>query len=151
MKTFPFAEFKSIVVETAMELTSQGYQLTHAFPPELSVSYLKALDQTTVCEVSFQLLPYIDPFGFKVNLYRRPASEDAISRYCSLGIDLRNLMLGFYEKNPFPSGVFYWEFTDNQSLVSQLTRVQSILIDYGVKWLEDPSSNIDWVKKKQNA
>lgn len=154
METLPFPEFRSVVIETVSELTERGYQLSsvgHVNDLAVSTGYHKLLDPSTMCEISFQLLPYEEPFGFKVNLYRRPSSEDAVSRYCHLGIDLWNLMKGFFEIDPFPPGVFHWEFVHEQSLRTQIIHAQSLILKYGIPWLEDPLSNVDWVKKRRDT
>ena len=62
-------------------------------------------------------------------------------------IDLPNLLRGFYRLDMFLAGAFPWEFSDEPSLLNVLTGTTGLLIDYGIRWLEDPASNLDWVKQ----
>lgn len=75
------------------------------------------------------------------------ADED--SPFRPLIIDLRNLMLGLYDMNIFPSNQYAWEFTDEKTLVKQIEHAQHFVLEYGIKWLEDPMSNLEWVGRKR--
>ena len=104
------------------------------------------------CLIGFDFLrTTMIPNEFKVLLIRRRleihADED--SPYRPLIIDLRNLMLGLYDMNIFPPKQYAWEFTDEETLVEQIEHAQHFILDYGIKWLEDPRSNLNWIRRRK--
>ena len=53
----------------------------------------------------------------------------------------------FYRLSIFAPGTYFWEFSDETSLSELLASIKVWLIDYGINWLEDPKSNLEWVKQ----
>ena len=110
----------------------------------------------TVYEIDFQLVPqFMTPTKrwMNIDLFRRclitkPAASDGCT---PLAIDLVNLLRMYYRLSIFPPGVHIWEFSNETSLTKVLASVQVWLVDYGIKWLEDPASNIEWVKQPQGS
>ena len=96
-----------------------------------------------LCRIDFQLMQHFVPpvREFKVLLSRLKLPDFVADEtgYSPLTMDLPGLMSLVYKRNIVPPGK-YWEFTDERGLEEQLAHVQSLLMDYGIPWLEDPLS-----------
>ena len=141
-------KFKHTVLHATQPLIQHGYLVDESGSD--AIRFLKSPVTGVRCIIEFQLLPnFIPPsrlfnvWLFRVQLPDFPGSEQ---RYLPLAISLPNLMAGFYNLRIFPPEKYYWEFTEEQSLAEQITQAQSLLVDYGIRWLEDPASNIEWVR-----
>lgn len=139
--------FKRTVLRAASALMQQGYQLSAPQPASRAVQFYKKTTTGVCCYIEFDLKdwPTLTGREFDVVLLRRRLLDfptDEI-RYEGLGISLSDLMWYVYEYAEVPL-VHYWEFTDEQNLYEQLIRVQSLVIDYGIRWLENPESTDPW-------
>jgi hypothetical protein len=59
-------------------------------------------------------------------------------------------MFGLYSRDIFPPKQYDWEFSDKESLLKQIAHAQPLIIEHGIKWLEDPLSSIESVKQHKN-
>ncbi len=110
----------------------------------------KMLNSEIDCAIMFQLMQHSVPPRRRINVWLlrepRPTGRELAENYFPpLHIDLVNLVRGYYGIEVFSPGTFHWEFTDELGLFNQVQHIQSLLIEYGIKWLEDPFSNMDWV------
>lgn len=146
-------KFKRTVLRSTSHLAQRGYQVAEPGPGPEVVQFWKNPVTGIRCGVEFELIPqFIPPVRqFNVVLFRRrlPDFPEEELHYSPLAIDLPNLTRGFYRLSVLPLGK-YWEFTDEQSLSQQLAHAQSLLMDYGIPWLEDPTSNVEWVKHRKD-
>jgi hypothetical protein len=142
--------FKPIVLANAQELFALGYKLMDPDPALDLVGFRKDLVPNLICQVSYQLNHhYVSPVrSFSINLGRwwsppkaRPSDQ---AKFEPGGDKLFYLLQGLYGINCLPAGKYRWEFTDNDELVSQLRKANLYLIKYGLSWLEDPQSTVDW-------
>ena len=148
------SDFKAIVHSSPLKLVEHGYQILAEpsyFSSDYSPEFEKAISLGVICIIRFQPIPVPDIDSFQVFLIRRRleihADED--SPYRPLILDLRNLMLGLYGMDIFPPKQYHWEFTDEESLIERLKHAERYIVEYGIKWLEDPRSNIDWVRNRR--
>jgi hypothetical protein len=145
--------FKQTVLHAMSFLAQFGYQFQE---PRVGgfVPFQKIAADGTTYEIEFQLVPqFMTPTKrwMNIDLFRRclAPTPGKNSRCTPLAIDLSNLLRMFYQLNIFPPGTYIWEFSDEKSLTELLANVKVWLVGYGIKWLEDPKSNIDWVKQPQ--
>lgn len=136
-------KFKQTVLRATSALVQQGYQLSEHQPASDIVRFCKEPAADVSCCIDFQLLHHLIPparrFNVLVSRIRLPEFSQEESRYSPLAIDLPNLMWFVYGLQVVPVGRC-WEFTDEQSLLDQLTHAQSMVMDYVISWLEDPLS-----------
>jgi hypothetical protein len=146
--TMSIIDFESIVKNSTLRLTELGYQ----FQNETSlyaVEFWKIPFTGVYCLIGFDLFESsVLPYKFKILLIRRRLEDftDDESRYSPLYFDMRNLMLRLHRIDIFPSNQYAWEFIDETSLINQVLNAQSFVVEYGINWLEDPKSNINWSK-----
>jgi hypothetical protein len=110
--------------------------------PEV-VQYSKVIAPDVSCYIDFQLKQFFRPpvrqfdviLG-RIRLSGYPRNE---LRYAQLHINLWQFMwlvhgiqIGPVDKQ--------WEFTNNEDLKEQVVRAQTLLFDYGIPWLENPST-----------
>ena len=147
MKAMTEEDFKRAVNNITVELMNHGYKIQKE-PPIYSVELGKVLTVGVYCLIRFQLVHVPDISMFKVTLIRRRLENFPVEevRYKPLYMDVLNLLLWFYKKDIFPPTQYAWKFTDEASLLKQITDAQSLVVEYGIPWLEDPMSNIEWVK-----
>lgn len=146
-----FGEFASAVQNHMPRLQQAGYQLEGMERP--FVTLVKRLPPETICTIRFDLLDEIPlpvtPYRqFDVELFRASPSHGAQS-YKPLAIDLRNLLWGYYRLDTLAYEFDHtgkWTFTNREQLIKHLETAHSLLIEYAVPWLHDPSSDIEWVK-----
>ena len=113
----------------------------------------KSVDTGVRFGIQYELLPhFIDPIrSFQISLIRLVQQDDSYrvnSEYTPLAIDLYNFMWGVHKREIFPPGIYEWEFSDQASLLALLEQAQSWLVEYGIPWLEDPLSNMEWVHRQ---
>jgi hypothetical protein len=139
-------EFNNVIRDMPLKLFEYGYQIL-TNESIYSVDLGKMVTLGVFCIVRFQPVHVPEIDMFKVVLIRRRAENFPLgeTNYKPLYMDLLNLIMGFYKKKIFPSKQYAWKFSDDRNLVEQITNIQSIIINYGIKWLEDPTSNLDWV------
>ena len=143
--------FINIVHRTATKLLEYGYQ-TQQEQAYYGAEFWKIPMKGIYCLIGFDLFrTSIILNEFRVLLIRRRLEDfaDNDSRYKPLNINLRNLMLGLYNMDIFPTEHYSWEFTDEQSLLKQVANAEHFILEYGIKWLEDPMSNLDWVGRRR--
>jgi len=139
--------FKRNVVQAITNLPEMGYTLNEdSLLRGHSVAYEKQIYPGIICAISFQLKQYFNPPNkeFKVNLGRTQEAKG--ERYRPLIITLRNLMTYYYKERISPPEQFFWQFTDSDELAENLKRTEKLVIDYGIRWLEDPDTSMDWIK-----
>lgn len=140
-------KFKRTVLRATSALVQQGYQLSEPQPASDIVRFCKRPAAGVSCCIDFQLLHHFIPparrFNVLLSRMRLPELSKEESRYLPLAIDLPNLMWFVHGLQAVPVGRC-WEFTDEQSLLDQLTHAQSLLIDYAIGWLEDPLTSDPW-------
>jgi hypothetical protein len=143
--------FRQSVIKHMGLIEEKGYRLEEKAANSDTVQYSKLLIPGIRCEIEFQPLShYIPPVRrFKVNLarLRLPDFDKDSSYYAPLAISLMNLLRRYYNLDIFPQDKIAWTFTDKQDLSEELTTVQTLLLEYGIDWLEDPASNVEWVKR----
>jgi hypothetical protein len=151
MKMMTEKDFKDTLRHATTELINHGYELERD-PPMHSVEFRKLVITGVYCLIRFQLIHIPDISIFQVVLIRRRLENFSIEDhlYKPLYLDLVNLITGLYKKEIFPPEQYAWDFTDEASLLAQITTAQALIIEYGLKWLEDPASNIDWVRKPRD-
>jgi hypothetical protein len=140
--------FKYAVEHRTSRLREYGYKIQQEAAP-YSVELGKIPTTGVTCLIRFQLIPVSTVNRFQAILIRRRSEDFPLGevRYKPLYMDVFNLILGLYKrKDIFPLGQYEWEYLDENSLVEQIANAQTLIIDYGIPWLEDPTSNIDWVK-----
>lgn len=147
-------EFALTVHKEMKHLKEFGYQLEGT---KTRVSFVKHLNTDIECEIVFDLveemsMPYLPYWQYDVELFRRRRTK--VSQldkfYRPLAIDLGNLLQSYYALDLSDSKLksLKWTFGEKEELEKQLEIVQSLLLEYGVPWLEDRTSDIDWVKSK---
>lgn len=154
MSEMSLREFRQTVADIVKPvLTQHGYgpsSLQIIEDDDHSVQFEKMLAEGICCLIDFQRSRhYIPPtLEFQVFLMREQLTDSARSNVCyaPLGIDLRNVMKGLHRVDIFVPQVYTWEFTDRQSLSERLEHALSLVLTYGIPWLEDPNSNMDWTK-----
>lgn len=139
--------FKATVQRATHKLLERGYKIQEE-SPFYTVEFQKTPVTGVFCLIGFDLFRIETvPNEFKILLVRRRledfAHED--SYYKPLIIDLRNLMIGLYKMDIFPPRQYAWQFIDKNSLRKQVENAEDFIIEYGIKWLEDPMSNLDWL------
>ena len=143
--------FKRAVLQTMTLLTELGYQPIKSGHESGIVEFWKDLTEGVRCEIEFQLRQFYEAHVriFTVGLYRirLPSFPQDDPRFARLAIDLPNLMWFIYKTDSAPSHSG-WEFTDESTLGEQLLHAQNLLIEYGIKWLEDPLSTETWVRRE---
>ncbi len=148
MSIITLGEFKQQVLNNVSGLLGRhGYMATiKNDPDDWSLVYTKQVSKSTWSEIGFQLLEnHIPPMReFKVWL-NRATSDDVKGNFEDLHIDMRNMVQGVYGINIFPKGTYYWKFVDHSSLREALLNAVSLVEQYGIPWLEDPKSNMDWL------
>jgi hypothetical protein len=147
-----FETFKQIVLQNIERLNESGYHYEERGIPDV-VYLAKPLVSGVHCRIGFQLKwHFFSPVQrFNVWLYRtrtKDFPEENVS-FLPLVINLRNLMGSVYQIQVFAPGQFFWEFTDEQSLAKQISSVEKLLLDYGIRWLEDPDSDIQWMRSRE--
>lgn len=142
-------EFRKIIHHATKELVEYGYHIQKESPIYL-VEFGKVVSIGVLCIIGFQPLHVPEIDMFQITLIRRRMKDFPVeeTNYKPLYIDLRNFMLGFYKKNIFPPKQYDWKFTDEASLMEQVANAQLLVVEYGIKWLEDPKSNVDWVRNR---
>lgn len=142
------SDFENIVHQATLEIVNQSYQFVNE-PTPYSVELGKLPVPGVLCLIRFQLIFPPDIHKFQVILIRRRLEDFPIKEvsFKPLYLDLRNLMFGLYNINIFPPKQYDWEFRDKESLLKQVAHAQPLIIEYGIKWLEDPLSNVEWVKQ----
>ena len=139
--------FYELVVSNAPELLRRGYM-----PEPLEDVFLvwlwKKLDEGVRCAVRFELLPYSNPQVFKVTVLRRRqrATVDREKPYAPVILDLRNIASLLFGKELFTPDRYYWEFSDEVTLLQQIAEAQSAILEYGLAWIEDPKSSVGKVR-----
>ena len=148
-------EFKDIVRDSTLKLVGYNYQISNEpsyYSSNDSVEFENPVSLGVICIIRFQPMYLPDIHMFQVWLIRHRleihAEED--SPFKPLIIDLRNLMLGLYEIDIFPPKQYAWEFDDKEILLKQIEHAQQFILKYGIQWLEDPMSNIDWVRRRRS-
>ena len=144
--------FERVVRQATSSLVQRGYQFQEGKYNDLK-DFWKIITTGVACRITFQLLEspsLVQMFQISLSRQRLRDFPENEMLYAPLHIPLLNLIEGFYKVNIFPPGNFAWEFTDESSLLEQLAAAQSLIIDYGIKWLEDPLSNIEWVKRHKD-
>jgi len=147
----PIPYFERAVRQASVPLVQLGYQFQEGPHPDLT-DFWKTISAGVNCGIRFQLLEspsLVQLFQISV-IRRRLQNFSEEERYSPLYLPLLNLVEGLYKVSVFPAGKFAWEFTDEPSLLGQLAKVQVLVINYGIKWLEDPLSNIEWVKRHKD-
>jgi hypothetical protein len=141
--------FRKVVMYTVNKLTVYGYQL-HQEPAPYTVEFVKPVVEGVTCFIRFQLIHVPKVSKFQVILIRRNSNNSVIETdlYEPLFIDLPNLMFGLYRQNITPANMYAWEFEDESSLQHQINHAASSLFEYGLRWLNDPHSNMSWIKGK---
>ena len=147
-----FEDFHAVVMSHADALADRGYvhndsEFVH------DVEFTKAIEPGIDCTVMFQ---WMDRGGFapanEFNVvFRRLRSLDAkgdVAAYINVQMGLRNLLRGVYGQDPLPKDHFaYWTFQTEAELRKRLEEVEPLIMEYGIPWLEDPNSNLDWTLK----
>lgn len=138
--------FRDVVHRAATKILEHNYQIQ-----ETSSLYTVEFQNVPVmgvyCLIGFDLVEAsVIPNKFKVLLIRRRLEDflNEDSLYKPLIMDLRNLMLGLYKINIFPPKHYDWEFIDVESLTKQIEHAQEYIVNYGITWLEDPDSDLNW-------
>lgn len=143
--------FKRNILRTTSPLEERGYQNADLGRGTDTVGFLKFLEVGIRCQIYFDLKQhFFAPVReFDVMVHRRPTEEYSgdNSHFAPVTMNIPNLMRGVFKQDIFPEGKFHWAYTDEQTLLDEATHAVSILIDYGIPWLEDPHSNIEWVFK----
>ena len=145
----PRIRYKRAIQRDMTFLAQMGYRPKESGTGEL-VSFEKRSHDGTVYEVQFQLIQFASASRWlSVLLFRRfSATPPDVTSVCTpLAMDLDNVLRGVYYLDIFPAGKMPWEFQDEPSLSLLLATIKVLLVDYGIKWLEDPASNMDWVKQ----
>lgn len=151
MAEVKFEEFEDAIAQAMVHVVAQGYHPYESKPPDI-LDFCRMLVPDVCCKIRFALLPYSPGSGsireFDVWLIRTrlPDFPSGDQIYLPLTMDLCNLMRFFYRH---PLGEFLWLFTDQHSLLKQLAEVQALLLDYGIKWLEDPTSDMKWIRQQR--
>lgn len=143
----PRIKFKRTVLKAAVYLEQRGYRLSEPQPGTDVVQFYKDLLPGIHCYIEFDLKswPFLDTREFDVVLWRTRLPDyqmDAV-QYQRLNIGLFDLMRYVYGREEV-SGGNYWEFNDEKSLYDQVIRAQQLLIEYGIRWLEDSMSSDPW-------
>ena len=150
----PRIRFKRTVLHSLSELVNRGYRFAEGRDSHI-IEFRKILTPSVYAQVEFQLYQiFIAPTReFNVNLLRirLPSFPEIESRYTTLNVGLYQLMKIMYEQDIFPADTFGWEFTDESSLQERLAYAQTLVIDYGIKWLEDPLSDMDLIIKRMRG
>jgi hypothetical protein len=148
----PRVRFRQSVVSHMPLLVERGYRLEEKDASDLVV-FGKHLIPGVYCMIRFdpksRFIPPVRWFGVDLARIRLP-DFDKISDengYVPLIAPLRDLLRTYYHLDVFPPGKITWGFTNKQEFYEELTVIQGLLLEYGVKWLEDPTSNIEWIKR----
>lgn len=136
-------KFRDTILRSTSFLILQGYQIYEPDPVAFVVRFKKEPVPGILCQINFQLMQHFIPpvraFNVPLSRLKLPNSVADETSYSPLTIDLPSLMRLVYGRDITPPGK-YWEFIHEQSLRDQLADVQSLLMDYGIPWLEDPLS-----------
>src|ERR671925_578264 len=147
LMNIPPRRFSEVVVSNVSELMRRSYSPEPSEHPFL-VWLWKHLDEGVRCAVRFELLPYFNPQGFQVTVLRR-RQRAIVNRgkpHAPIILDLRNVASLLFGKELFSPDRYYWHFSDELTLIQQVTQAQIAIIEYGLPWIEDPKSNTGKVK-----
>ena len=149
-------DFKDIVRDSTLKLIEYGYRIlteSSAYASPYSIELEKVIAMGVICVIRFQPIHVPEVDMFQVILIRRRMENFTAANITlkPLYIDLPNLMLGIYKKDIFPPRQYAWKFSSETDLEEQISNAQSLVIDYGIKWLEDAMSSIDWVQRRNNS
>jgi hypothetical protein len=151
MSHINFEDFYNAVMQLAEILEEKGYLATPSEDEHRLVEFTKPIGRGIVCTVSFQWLEarLLARQEFNVSLRRLRSSNKHLEGYMNLRMDLPNILRGLYGIDPFPEGhIGYWRFHSKEELHQHLGKVQPLIINYGIPWIEDLESNLDWVYKR---
>jgi hypothetical protein len=136
-------KFRQTVLRSTSFLILQGYQVQEPDPSGFVVRFREIPVPGILCRIDFQLMQHFIPpvraFNVPLSRLRLPNSVADETGYSPMTMDLPGLMRLVYQRNVVPPGK-HWEFMDERGLEEQLAHVQSLLVDYGIPWLEDPLS-----------
>jgi len=144
--------FKNVLNQNAGFLEERGYEYKKEKISPKFYRYSKTLNLGVHLSIDFQTSSWTTPpqRGFYVNLSRErllnySGREDEFIQFRFML--LYNIMNGVYQMWDFQKNKYNWEYlsTSKESLVKELGEIQPLLIKYGIPWLEDPKSNLEWL------
>jgi len=148
-----FTRFKAIVLEEMNYLLDRGYQVfmnEYSVPPQ-HIQFRKELVEGLVAIIEFQLKQiYAPPLqSFNVRLRRNHVPLES-EKDLPVVVTLASLMWLKYKIRIFPDKKYFWEFSSEEELYDELKHARLYLNRYGIKWLEKPSSTINWKEEEKS-
>jgi hypothetical protein len=141
-------KFKRSLLQTTSPLEEKGYQLDTKKRGIGDIDFMKFPIDGIRCEISIQLKQhFIAPVrNFDVMLFRirTPDFSEGDPHFSPLNSSLPYLMKHVFNKEIFPEGKFFWTYTDEHTLLDEASHAVSLLVEYGIGWLDDPGSNMEW-------
>lgn len=149
MMGIQFGEFKHNVLQNTDRLAKRGYKPEEGPAPD-HVYIGKTLVDGIHAQIRIQFFaPPLQQFNVWLFRTRSPEYSGNEEHYQPLIMPLYSLMYIYFKVEIFPRGKVVWEFADRQSLLEELRHAQTLLLDYGIGWLEDPTSDMEWVRQEK--
>jgi hypothetical protein len=140
--------FVGLVIQKSTALLERGYQLDPS-PFDRVVDFRKHLIPDSVdCLITIQQM-WSDESEFSVSLMRIRLKNYSLDSdvYENLFFNLPALMDAIYKVRVFPKKQHHWQFDGISNLEKELESAINLVLDYGLKWLEDPYTKPGWPDK----
>lgn len=151
MSSKEFIQFRNVLSQHEVPLRTSGYI---PVPSEFDyhLDYTRIIQDNIQCYVSLQLLGNGTPPN-EINVWlKRRHLKDTIQNsdiYTNLHMSLRNVMIGVYKQDPLPADyVGYWRYENPEELQTVIPHLVSLIVEYGIPWLENPTSNLNWLYRR---